>query len=129
MRGMEEAAEIAGEAAGSAAVAHGGSQSEADGAAAEAVAHGGSQSEAGGAAAEAAKHGGGSAVRQRRMPMRGMEEAAEIAGEAAGSAVVAHGGSQSEAGGAAAEAVKHGCLLYTSPSPRDMRRTRMPSSA
>ena len=22
-----------------------------------------------------------------------------------------------------------GCLLYTSPSPRDMRRTRMPSSA
>ena len=24
---------------------------------------------------------------------------------------------------------KHSCLLYTSPSPRDMRRTRMPSSA
>ena len=23
----------------------------------------------------------------------------------------------------------HGCLLYTSPSPRDMRRSRMPSSA
>ena len=23
----------------------------------------------------------------------------------------------------------HTCLLYTSPSPRDMRRTRMPSSA
>ena len=24
---------------------------------------------------------------------------------------------------------KRGCLLYTSPSPRDMRRSRMPSSA
>ena len=24
---------------------------------------------------------------------------------------------------------KEGCLLYTSPSPRDMRRSRMPSSA
>ncbi|GAB5783871.1 hypothetical protein JMUB7526_28680 [Staphylococcus aureus] len=23
----------------------------------------------------------------------------------------------------------YGCLLYTSPSPRDMRRSRMPSSA
>ena len=25
--------------------------------------------------------------------------------------------------------VLHACLLYTSPSPRDMRRSRMPSSA
>ena len=25
--------------------------------------------------------------------------------------------------------VGYGCLLYTSPSPRDMRRSRMPSSA
>ena len=25
--------------------------------------------------------------------------------------------------------LKEGCLLYTSPSPRDMRRSRMPSSA
>ena len=25
--------------------------------------------------------------------------------------------------------VRGGCLLYTSPSPRDMRRSRMPSSA
>ena len=25
--------------------------------------------------------------------------------------------------------VANGCLLYTSPSPRDMRRSRMPSSA
>ena len=25
--------------------------------------------------------------------------------------------------------IDHGCLLYTSPSPRDMRRSRMPSSA
>ena len=24
---------------------------------------------------------------------------------------------------------RYGCLLYTSPSPRDMRRSRMPSSA
>ena len=38
--------------------------------------------------------------------MRGMEEAAEIAGEAAGSAVVAGGVSQIEAGGAAGEAAK-----------------------
>ena len=30
--------------------------------------------------------------------------------------------------GASAEVVEH-CLLYTSPSPRDMRRSRMPSSA
>ena len=26
-------------------------------------------------------------------------------------------------------ALNNGCLLYTSPSPRDMRRSRMPSSA
>ena len=29
----------------------------------------------------------------------------------------------------AEEAVDEDCLLYTSPSPRDMRRSRMPSSA
>ena len=28
-----------------------------------------------------------------------------------------------------AKAKEKGCLLYTSPSPRDMRRSRMPSSA
>ena len=28
-----------------------------------------------------------------------------------------------------AEAEKEGCLLYTSPSPRDKRQSRMPSSA
>ena len=28
-----------------------------------------------------------------------------------------------------AGAIKHGCLLYTSPSPRDKRQSRMPSSA
>ena len=34
------------------------------------------------------------------------------------------------AGGAAAAAVKfYNCLLYTSPSPRDRTRSRMPSSA
>ena len=27
------------------------------------------------------------------------------------------------------DAVNENCLLYTSPSPRDMRRSRMPSSA
>ena len=27
------------------------------------------------------------------------------------------------------EVTDYGCLLYTSPSPRDMRRSRMPSSA
>ena len=31
--------------------------------------------------------------------------------------------------GATFEARHWGCLLYTSPSPRDMRRSRMPSSA
>ena len=32
--------------------------------------------------------------------------------------------------GAGADAIKvHGCLLYTSPSPRDRTRSRMPSSA
>ena len=31
--------------------------------------------------------------------------------------------------GAVTAAVTYGCLLYTSPSPRDMRRSRMPSSA
>ena len=30
---------------------------------------------------------------------------------------------------AAKEEQSHSCLLYTSPSPRDMRRSRMPSSA
>ena len=30
---------------------------------------------------------------------------------------------------AIAEARSHGCLLYTSPSPRDPNRSRMPSSA
>ena len=29
----------------------------------------------------------------------------------------------------AGAAVTHGCLLYTSPSPRDKRQSRMPSSA
>ena len=29
----------------------------------------------------------------------------------------------------AVEETYNGCLLYTSPSPRDMRRSRMPSSA
>ena len=29
----------------------------------------------------------------------------------------------------AVEDIPQGCLLYTSPSPRDMRRSRMPSSA
>ena len=28
-----------------------------------------------------------------------------------------------------AKAIRETCLLYTSPSPRDMRRSRMPSSA
>ena len=30
---------------------------------------------------------------------------------------------------AAQKALEQACLLYTSPSPRDMRRSRMPSSA
>ena len=34
-----------------------------------------------------------------------------------------------ESAGIAREAGAHACLLYTSPSPRDMRRSRMPSSA
>ena len=34
-------------------------------------------------------------------------------------------------GGGGSNAINHmySCLLYTSPSPRDMRRSRMPSSA
>ena len=32
-------------------------------------------------------------------------------------------------GGLAFSVVVHGCLLYTSPSPRDQRGSRMPSSA
>ena len=32
-------------------------------------------------------------------------------------------------GRAAKQVYEKGCLLYTSPSPRDMRRSRMPSSA
>ena len=34
-----------------------------------------------------------------------------------------------EAGNAGARSMINDCLLYTSPSPRDMRRSRMPSSA
>ena len=32
-------------------------------------------------------------------------------------------------GGAASKLKDHGCLLYTSPSPRDVEESRMPSSA
>ena len=33
------------------------------------------------------------------------------------------------AGEVAAQGLYHGCLLYTSPSPRDRQKSRMPSSA
>ena len=41
--------------------------------------------------------------------------------------VLALGGPRMQAAGA--ELLADTCLLYTSPSPRDMRRSRMPSSA
>ena len=42
--------------------------------------------------------------------------------------LVFHGGSGSEKA-KIAEALSYGCLLYTSPSPRDRQKSRMPSSA
>ena len=40
-----------------------------------------------------------------------------------------YGGSKSGLMGEIAESVLQACLLYTSPSPRDKRQSRMPSSA
>ena len=47
----------------------------------------------------------------------------------AGARVVGFLGRNEESVAAASEALRDICLLYTSPSPRDKRQSRMPSSA
>ena len=43
--------------------------------------------------------------------------------------ITEHKGKMAETPAEAAKDADYVCLLYTSPSPRDMRRSRMPSSA
>ena len=60
-----------------------------------------------------------------------MKEAAQRAGHAASEVATPTGaeGVAQKVGNAASEATLKACLLYTSPSPRDRTRSRMPSSA
>ena len=46
-----------------------------------------------------------------------------------GTVVAVGPGKVSDSGALIEMSVKEGCLLYTSPSPRDKRQSRMPSSA
>ena len=52
-----------------------------------------------------------------------------IIGAGSGGLVLASGAAQLGANVVLVEGDKMGCLLYTSPSPRDRTRSRMPSSA
>ena len=52
-----------------------------------------------------------------------------IIGAGSGGLVVASGAAQLGANVVLVEGDRMGCLLYTSPSPRDKRQSRMPSSA
>ena len=60
---------------------------------------------------------------------KGIGKAIGLAFAEAGASVVFAARTQSDLDAAVAQANALGCLLYTSPSPRDRTRSRMPSSA